>query len=73
MIPHHVELGITLAGAKRWADAKVELEKGLALPTGWVTDDYYRALARGQLVRVNSHLDSGPWSPGRTWARRRGW
>jgi tetratricopeptide (TPR) repeat protein len=56
VIPHHVELGITLASAKRWAEAKTELEKGLALPTAWVTDDYYRALARSSLARVQDHL-----------------
>jgi tetratricopeptide (TPR) repeat protein len=56
VIPHHVELGITLAAAKRWREAKAELEKGLALPTGWVTDDYYRALARENLARVEKHL-----------------
>jgi len=57
VIPHHVELGITLASAKRWSEAKGELDQGLALPTGWVTDDYYRALARASLARVKSHLD----------------
>jgi tetratricopeptide (TPR) repeat protein len=56
VIPHHVELGITLASAKRWAEAKTELEKGLALPTSWVTDNYYRALARSSLARVQDHL-----------------
>ncbi len=56
VIAHHVELGITLASAKRWAEAKAELEKGLALPTGWVTDDHYRALARASLARVQAHL-----------------
>ncbi len=56
VIPHHVELGITLAAAKRWAEARTELEKGLGLPTGWVTDDYYRALAREYLARVQAHL-----------------
>ncbi len=56
VIPHHVELGITLADASRWAEARRELEKGLELPTGWVTDDYYRGLARRQLVRVDAHL-----------------
>jgi len=56
VIPHHVELGITLASAKRWPEAKTELEKGLALPTGWVTDDYYRALGRQNLARVQAHL-----------------
>lgn len=57
VIPHHVELGITLASARRWAEAKAELEKGLALPTAWVTDDYYRALARSSLARVQDHLE----------------
>jgi len=56
VIPHHVELGITLAGATRWAEARVELEKGLALPTGWVTDEYYRALARSNLEQVRTHV-----------------
>jgi tetratricopeptide (TPR) repeat protein len=56
VIPHHVELGITLASAKRWAEAKAELEKGLALPTAWVTDDYYRALSRSSLAHVQDHL-----------------
>jgi tetratricopeptide (TPR) repeat protein len=56
VIPHHVELGITLASAKRWAEARTELEKGLALPTAWVTDDYYRALARSNLARVKDKL-----------------
>ena len=56
VIPHHVELGNTLASARRWAEAKTELEKGLALPTAWVTDDYYRALARSSLARVQAHL-----------------
>jgi tetratricopeptide (TPR) repeat protein len=56
VIAHHVELGITLADAKQWAEAKTQLEKGLSLPTGWVTDDHYRALARAALVRVQVHL-----------------
>jgi len=56
VIPHHVELGITLASAKRWPEAKAELDKGLALPTAWVTDDHYRALARASQPQVRSHL-----------------
>jgi len=56
VIPHRVELGVTLAAARRWAEARVELEKGLALPTGWVTDDHYRALARATLLQVQAHL-----------------
>jgi tetratricopeptide (TPR) repeat protein len=56
VIPHHVELGITLASARRWREAKAELDKGLALPTAWVTDDHYRALARATLARVQVRL-----------------
>jgi tetratricopeptide (TPR) repeat protein len=56
VIPHHVELGITLASAKRWPEAKAELDKGLALPTTWVTDDYYRGLARASLAKTQAHL-----------------
>jgi tetratricopeptide (TPR) repeat protein len=56
VVPHHVELGVTLASAKRWPEAKAELDKGLALPTAWVTDDYYRELARASLARVQAHL-----------------
>src|SRR5207247_4787482 len=44
-IPHHVELGITLAAARRYPDAEKELEHALRMPTTWVTDDTYRAKA----------------------------
>lgn len=57
VIPHRVELGITLADSGRWREAKEELDTALALPTGWVTDDYYRALARRALARVKAHLE----------------
>jgi tetratricopeptide (TPR) repeat protein len=56
-IPHHVELGITLASAKRWAEAKVEFDQALALPSVWATDDYYRALARQKSAYVAAHLN----------------
>jgi hypothetical protein len=56
VIPHRVELGITLAAAKRYREAEDELEHALAMPTGWVTDDYYRAKARAALVDVRRHL-----------------
>ena len=56
VIPHHVELGITLEAAQRWSEAEAELEKALTLPTGWVTDDYYRGLARTHLAKVRAHL-----------------
>jgi tetratricopeptide (TPR) repeat protein len=56
VIPHRVELGITLAAGKRYREARGELEAALAMPTGWVTDDYYRAKARAALVDVRRHL-----------------
>ncbi len=56
VITHRVELGISLAAARRWGEAQAQLERALALPTGWVTDDHYRAIARRELVRVRSHL-----------------
>ncbi len=56
VIPHHVELGVTLADAKRWPEAETELAKGLSLPRAWVTDDHYRAIARAELAKVQAHL-----------------
>ena len=56
VIPHRVELGITLASAKRYRDAETELVRALDMPTSWVTDDYYRAKARDALARVRRKL-----------------
>jgi Regulator of microtubule dynamics protein 1-3 len=56
VITHRVELGISLATARRWSQAQEQFERALALPTGWVTDDHYRAIARRELARVRSHL-----------------
>jgi tetratricopeptide (TPR) repeat protein len=56
-IPHRVELGITFASERRWQEAKDTLEKALAMPQAWVTDDYYWAKAREALPRVKSHLE----------------
>jgi len=56
-VPHRVELGITLAAAHRWQEANDNLEKALAMPKAWVTDDYYWDQARQALTRVKSHLD----------------
>jgi tetratricopeptide (TPR) repeat protein len=56
VIAHHVELGITLEAAGRWAEAKAQFDRALALPTGWVTDDHNRAIARKELARVRVHL-----------------
>ena len=52
VIPHRVELGITLASAGSYREAKQELEGALRMPTSWVTDDYYRDKARKALADV---------------------
>jgi Tfp pilus assembly protein PilF len=56
-VPHRVELGLTFASEHRWQEAKDNLEKALAMPKAWVTDDYYWEKARQALPRVKSHLD----------------
>ena len=56
-VPHRVELGITLASARRWQEANDNLEKSLAMPKAWVTDEYYWDQARQTLKRVKSHLN----------------
>ena len=56
VVPHHVDLGITLAAAHRYREAEDELERALALPTSWVTDDYYRAKARATLTKVRKNV-----------------
>ncbi|MGO9529377.1 MAG: hypothetical protein ACLP0A_17595 [Verrucomicrobiia bacterium] len=57
IVPHRVELGITLASAHRWQEANDNLEAALAMPRAWVTDDYYWNLARQNLSRVKPHLN----------------
>lgn len=52
VIPHRVELGITLAAAHHYPEAEKELEGALKMPTSWVTDDYYRAKAKKALADV---------------------
>lgn len=56
-IPHRVELGITLVSARRWQEANDHLEKALAMPRAWVTDQYYWDQARQTLKRVKPHLN----------------
>ena len=46
VVPHHVELGITLKAARQYPEAKEQFEKALSLPKSWVTDDYYKELAK---------------------------
>jgi hypothetical protein len=55
-IPHAVELGITLAAERHDDEAAAVLEGALALPTGWVGDDVYRARARKALAAVRRRL-----------------
>jgi hypothetical protein len=57
VIPHRVELGITLASGKRYQEAEAELQRALSMPTSWVTDDYYRAKARDALAKVRRKLE----------------
>ncbi|HVM61156.1 MAG TPA: hypothetical protein VMV72_09850 [Verrucomicrobiae bacterium] len=57
VVAHRVELGITFASARRWREANDSLQQALAMPRGWVTDDYYWDLARQNLTRVKPHLN----------------
>jgi Flp pilus assembly protein TadD len=57
IIPHRVELGITLISVRRWPEANDTLEKALAMPRAWVTDEYYWDQARQALKRVKPHLN----------------
>jgi tetratricopeptide (TPR) repeat protein len=56
VVPHPVELGVTLADMRRWQESNDVLEKALAIPKAWVTDEYYWNIARQTLPRVKAHL-----------------
>jgi hypothetical protein len=56
VVAHRVELGVTLADARNWPEANASLEKALAMPKAWVTDEYYWNIARQDLKRVKAHL-----------------
>jgi tetratricopeptide (TPR) repeat protein len=58
-IAHRVELGVTLAAAGSLAEAREQIERGLALPDRLVIDGYYRALGRGALARIDRKLRKG--------------
>jgi hypothetical protein len=55
-VAHQTELGITLAAAGQWTEAKPIFEHAVAMPKTWVTDDYYKTLAKEKLKEVNRHL-----------------
>jgi tetratricopeptide (TPR) repeat protein len=57
VVSHQVELGITLAAARKWSESKSTLDHALAMPKTWVTDDYYKGLAKQKLDAVKAHLD----------------
>jgi Flp pilus assembly protein TadD len=57
IIPHRVELGITLASAGQWAEAKTELEQALRMPRTWATNAYYWELARRKLEDLSAQLN----------------
>ncbi len=58
-VAHRVELGVTLADARKWSEANDALEKALALPKSRVTDEYYWEIAKRNLKRVKAHLPTG--------------
>src|SRR5258706_11790789 len=49
VMAHQVALGITLAAAGNWAEAKQTLEHALTMPKTWVTDDDYNKRAEERL------------------------
>ncbi len=55
-VAHRTELGITYADTKQWKKAEAELALALAMPKSWVTDDYYKALAKDELTRIKPYL-----------------
>ncbi|HUK83050.1 MAG TPA: hypothetical protein VLZ12_10520 [Verrucomicrobiae bacterium] len=55
VVAHPVELGITLATARQWSEAKSTLDHALAMTNSWVTDDYYKDLAKRKLEAVKTH------------------
>ena len=52
VVAHRVELGLTLIVAGKRAEAREQLDKALALPKAWVTDEYYRDLAQRNYRRT---------------------
>ena len=56
-IPHRVELGVTLASARKWSEANTALNRALGMPKRWVTDEYYWSIAKQTQQSVKPHLD----------------
>ena len=49
VVSHRVELGLTLLAAGKRMEGHALLEEALRMPETWVTDDYYKAIARKNL------------------------
>ena len=49
VVSHRVELGLTLLAAGKRAEGRALLTAAVQMPETWVTDDYYKALARKHL------------------------
>ena len=49
VVSHRVELGLTLLAAGQRPAGRALLEEALQMPETWVTDDYYKAIARKHL------------------------
>jgi hypothetical protein len=56
VVAHRVELGNTYVDLSQWKNAETEFAHALAMPKSWVTDDFYKNLAKEQLKRVQPHL-----------------
>ncbi len=53
VIPHHVELGLTLISAGNRTEANEQFGKALDMPKTWVTDDYYKDIAKRNYRRTS--------------------
>jgi len=49
VVSHRVELGLTLLAAGKRVEGHALLEEALRMPETWVTDDYYKTIARKNL------------------------
>jgi len=49
VVSHRVELGLTLLAAGQRTEGRKQLAAALEMPETWVTDDYYKAIARRNL------------------------
>ena len=52
IVLHHVELGLTLISGER-TEANEQFGKALDMPKTWVTDDYYKDIAKRNYRRTS--------------------